>query len=63
MRQRVKLHIRGIVQGVGFRPHVFRLSKKFNLGGCVFNDSTGVTVELEGDSRRIKSFINELKIT
>lgn len=63
MRQRVKLHIRGIVQGVGFRPHVFRLSKKFNLGGYVFNDSTGVTVELEGESRRIKSFIEELRVT
>jgi len=48
---------------VGFRPHVFRLSKKFNLGGCVFNDSSGVTVELEGDSGRIKDFMNELKVT
>ncbi|MFA5337908.1 MAG: acylphosphatase, partial [Candidatus Omnitrophota bacterium] len=54
MKQRVKLHIRGIVQGVGFRPHVFRLSRKFNLGGYCFNDSKGVTVELEGESNRIQ---------
>jgi len=48
---------------VGFRPHVFRLSRKFKLGGCVFNDSRGVTVELEGESSRIKDFIDELRIT
>ncbi|MDD4955899.1 MAG: carbamoyltransferase HypF [Candidatus Omnitrophica bacterium] len=61
MRQRIKLHIRGIVQGVGFRPHVFRLSRKFNLSGCVFNDLRGVTIELEGESGRIKDFVRTLK--
>ncbi|MDP2922588.1 MAG: carbamoyltransferase HypF [Candidatus Omnitrophota bacterium] len=61
MRQRLKLHIKGIVQGVGFRPYIYNLSKKFSLGGFVFNDSRGVVVEVEGDNLKIRKFINELK--
>ena len=46
---RLRAHIEGIVQGVGFRPFVRRLASRFGLPGWVMNDSRGVT--LEADSR------------
>ncbi|MFA5270953.1 MAG: carbamoyltransferase HypF [Candidatus Omnitrophota bacterium] len=60
MKKRVKLHIEGVVQGVGFRPYVYKLSKRFGLGGHVFNDTKGVTVELEGEPSKIDGFISVL---
>ncbi|MEJ2568584.1 MAG: acylphosphatase, partial [candidate division WOR-3 bacterium] len=50
-RERRKIEIKGIVQGVGFRPAVYRLAKKCSLKGSVFNDSKGVTLDIEGSSR------------
>ncbi|MFA6282173.1 MAG: carbamoyltransferase HypF, partial [Candidatus Omnitrophota bacterium] len=49
------------VQGVGFRPYVYKLAKKFSLAGHIFNDTKGVVVELEGESSKIDSFIDALK--
>jgi len=40
--------ISGIVQGVGFRPFVFRLARELSLTGWIANASEGVVVELEG---------------
>lgn len=45
---RKSLRIRGIVQGVGFRPHVYRLAKKHALTGWVINNSQGVQIEIQG---------------
>jgi hydrogenase maturation protein HypF len=45
---RRKILVRGIVQGVGFRPHVFNLAQALGLTGCVGNDSTGAFVEVQG---------------
>ncbi|MDR2635910.1 MAG: carbamoyltransferase HypF [Campylobacteraceae bacterium] len=53
--------IEGIVQGVGFRPFVFSLAKKYNLNGFVFNSSSGVYIEAEGDEEVFKSFESELQ--
>ena len=46
--QRLRIRAEGIVQGVGFRPHVHRIATELDLGGFVLNDSRGVLVEVEG---------------
>jgi len=48
IRTRHRLEVRGIVQGVGFRPFVFRLANELALAGWVRNDAGGVTLEVEG---------------
>lgn len=53
--------ITGIVQGVGFRPHVYNLAVGFGLNGVVLNDSRGVTIEIQGAREKILSFEKELK--
>ena len=45
--------MRGIVQGVGFRPFVYRLARELALDGWVRNDGAGVTIEVQGDAARI----------
>jgi hydrogenase maturation protein HypF len=46
--RRLKLRVRGIVQGVGFRPFVFALARRMGLTGFVLNDREGVLIEVEG---------------
>jgi hydrogenase maturation protein HypF len=58
--KRLRLHIDGIVQGVGFRPHIYRLANKYQLGGYVINTSKGVEIEIEGSEEKITSFMQEL---
>ncbi len=48
--------IQGVVQGVGFRPYIYQLATRFNLSGFVFNDSNGVTIELQGKVKDIELF-------
>ena len=50
-RRRIEVH--GIVQGVGFRPFVYRLARELALDGWVRNDAAGVTIEVQGDAARI----------
>lgn len=59
--QRFRIHVTGIVQGVGFRPFVFREAKKRNLTGMVRNDTRGVIIEVEGLPEKIADFIETLK--
>ncbi len=47
---RKKLRISGVVQGVGFRPFVYRLASKHKLSGHVLNTSSNVELEIEGNS-------------
>jgi hydrogenase maturation protein HypF len=54
------LHIEGQVQGVGFRPHVYRLAKEFGLNGWVSNGVDGVHIELSGPEKKIKAFVDEV---
>ena len=51
MNQRIRTAVRveGIVQGVGFRPFVYRLASELSLAGFVNNHGAGVTIEVEGD--------------
>ena len=53
----------GIVQGVGFRPFVYRLARRHRLAGWVRNDSAGVYAEVEGASADISNFIREVTTT
>ncbi|MBI5205870.1 MAG: carbamoyltransferase HypF, partial [Nitrospirae bacterium] len=46
---RVLINIKGLVQGVGFRPFVYNLAKSLNLKGSVANTADGVTIDVEGD--------------
>lgn len=55
-RLRRVLTVRGTVQGVGFRPTVYRLAVEQGLTGFVRNDSDGVVIEIEGDARAVASF-------
>ncbi|TAM82864.1 MAG: carbamoyltransferase HypF [Acidobacteria bacterium] len=57
---RKQFHIRGIVQGVGFRPHVFRLARRFRLAGFVCNTPDGVLIEVEGPGAAISNFVEDL---
>ena len=57
---RVKAAITGVVQGVGFRPYLFRLAKEHRLSGTVANDGQGVALEVEGDPEQVESFFREL---
>ncbi len=54
------VYVRGIVQGVGFRPFVHELARRFELGGCVRNQSGRVLIEIEGDDAALDGFVNEL---
>jgi hydrogenase maturation protein HypF len=54
------IHVRGIVQGVGFRPFVYQLAVKNNLTGWVCNTSDGVDIEINGDSTSLELFLNDL---
>ena len=58
---RVRLEIDGIVQGVGFRPFVYRAARERGLAGWVYNHPAGVTVEAEGEREDVDSFIAELR--
>lgn len=53
---RRRFRIEGVVQGVGFRPFVYRLANELRLAGHVGNDSTGVFVEVEGPPEQLGSF-------
>ena len=55
--QRRHVVIKGIVQGVGFRPFIYNLAKKHSLSGYVRNDGIGVTIEVEGNTKAIDEFL------
>lgn len=54
--QRLRMVIRGAVQGVGFRPFVFRLATELELLGWVSNTAAGVFLEVEGETERLREF-------
>ncbi|MDQ6841452.1 MAG: acylphosphatase, partial [Actinomycetota bacterium] len=59
-RRRTRVQVRGTVQGVGFRPFVYRLAHEAGLAGFVRNDEHGVLLEVEGPARRVQSFLERL---
>ena len=56
-----RICIGGVVQGVGFRPFAFRLAQRFNIRGLIFNTSSGVVIEAEGDERNVQEFLQALQ--
>jgi hydrogenase maturation protein HypF len=54
--KRLRLDIQGAVQGVGFRPFVYRLARSIGLNGWVTNSSQGVAIEVEGDMVHLQAF-------
>ncbi len=61
VKGRLRILVRGAVQGVGFRPFVFRLATRLGLSGWVGNSTEGVVVEAEGDPERIADLIEILR--
>ncbi len=59
---RLKLVVRGAVQGVGFRPFVFRLAEEFKLAGWVNNSPQGVFIEIEGPRATLEKFLLRLEM-
>lgn len=57
---RTRVRVTGIVQGVGFRPYVYRLAHELGLSGFVLNDSGGVLVEVEGERPAVQTFADRL---
>jgi hydrogenase maturation protein HypF len=53
----MKMTIRGAVQGVGFRPFIYRLATELGLYGWVINSSAGVWIEVEGGRARLEEFL------
>ena len=58
--QRVRITIRGAVQGVGFRPFVYRLASELGLTGWVSNSAGGVSIEAESDRPQLEEFVLRL---
>jgi len=58
---RLKISIRGLVQGVGFRPFIYQLAIKYNLKGWVCNTSADVKIEVEGERTSLEQFLAELE--
>jgi len=52
----------GVVQGVGFRPFVYRLAREEALSGFIGNDTDGVTIEVQGPSARVDDFLLRLRV-
>lgn len=57
MQTRTLITVRGIVQGVGFRPYVYALARKCRLRGRVFNSTAGVVIDVEGEESAIEHFL------
>jgi len=58
-----RIEVRGVVQGVGFRPWVYRLARRNGLSGRVSNDSRGVTIEAFGSDRELDAFLDSLVVS
>jgi hydrogenase maturation protein HypF len=58
---RRRIRVRGAVQGVGFRPFVYRLAQELALAGWVRNDAEGVEIDLQGAARAVESLLARLE--
>jgi hydrogenase maturation protein HypF len=60
MQVRKEIQVSGIVQGVGFRPYVYRLATDRNLRGNISNTPAGVTIEIQGPPELVEEFVSRL---
>ncbi|MBN2639876.1 MAG: carbamoyltransferase HypF [Bacteroidales bacterium] len=56
------IHIKGLVQGVGFRPFIYRLAHQYNIFGTVENNNKGVYVWAEGNESKIREFVDSIQL-
>jgi hydrogenase maturation protein HypF len=61
MASACSIRVRGVVQGVGFRPFVYRLARANTLNGWVLNAEEGVEIHLEGAETGLEAFVRDLK--
>jgi len=61
MLKAYSIKVRGVVQGVGFRPFVYRLARANGLTGWVLNAEEGVDIHLEGEEKSLDFFLEEMK--
>lgn len=61
MREARRLHVVGVVQGVGFRPFVYRLARERDLAGWVLNGEDGVHIHVEGPAEALDAFVADLE--
>ncbi len=61
MLTRRRIHVEGVVQGVGFRPHIFRIAAQHHLTGWVRNTTHGVTLEVQGAENAVAAFVDLLR--
>ena len=59
---RKRILVKGVVQGVGFRPHIYKLAAAYSLSGWVKNDAAGVTIEAEGAQASLAGFIRDIAL-
>ena len=60
MEVRRRIEVSGIVQGVGFRPYVYRLATSRQLKGTIRNTAAGVTIEIQGAAETVQDFLEHL---
>jgi len=56
-----RISVRGVVQGVGFRPFIYRLAQQYDLKGWVRNTSGNVEIEVEGDEVKLNRFLKNIE--
>ncbi len=56
-----QISIEGLVQGVGFRPFVYRLARQYGLNGWVVNRTDGLTMKIEGPASSLPGFVEDLR--
>lgn len=61
MNKRLKITLKGLLQGIGFRPFVYRLATQYQQAGWVANDNTHVIIEIEGQSEQQGLFLSALQ--
>jgi hydrogenase maturation protein HypF len=61
MTERKQITVRGVVQGVGFRPFIYRLATEHKLTGFVLNSARGVIIEAQGETSSLSAFISDIK--
>jgi len=57
---RARVVVKGVVQGVGFRPFIYRLAQEHGLKGWVLNSTEGVVIEVEGERGSVEAFIADI---
>ena len=62
MSSALSIRIRGVVQGVGFRPFVYRLAHEHGIAGWVLNGEEGVSIHAEGEENALWRFVEELRV-